>query len=63
VVVELDSWEHHGSRDAFEKDRVRARKLSGAGFQVLHVTSRDISERSGALQADLVRVIGGRSRR
>ena len=56
VVVELDSWEHHGTREAFEADRTRARKLSGAGFVVLQVTSRDVNHRADALAADLERV-------
>jgi hypothetical protein len=59
LVVELDSWEHHGSRDAFENDRARARKLSGAGYKVLQVTSRDISQHADALDRDLRRMLTG----
>jgi hypothetical protein len=57
LVVELDSWEHHGSRSAFEEDRVRARKLSGAGFRVLQITFRDVTQRRDALAADLMRCL------
>jgi very-short-patch-repair endonuclease len=53
LVVELDSWEHHGTREAFEADRARARKLAGAGFRVMQVTSRDVNHGADALAADL----------
>jgi hypothetical protein len=58
LVVELDSWEHHSSRQAFEDDRARARKLSVAGFRVLQVTFRDIEQRPDELYADLRNTLG-----
>ncbi len=42
LCVELDSWRHHGSRDAFLRDRARDRALSAAGWQVLRYTWREI---------------------
>jgi very-short-patch-repair endonuclease/predicted transcriptional regulator of viral defense system len=45
LVVELDSWRHHGTRAAFERDRTRdaellARGISTARFTYHQVTSR-----------------------
>jgi very-short-patch-repair endonuclease len=40
LVVELDSWEYHGARDSFERDRARSARLQLAGYEVLRVTYR-----------------------
>ena len=40
LVVELDSWEHHGHRAAFEGDRIRDPKLLIAGYRTVRVTHR-----------------------
>ncbi|MFL5845866.1 MAG: type IV toxin-antitoxin system AbiEi family antitoxin domain-containing protein [Solirubrobacteraceae bacterium] len=47
VVVELDSWEHHSDRDAFEADRARDRWLAARGLVVLRFTWRQVQD--GAL--------------
>jgi very-short-patch-repair endonuclease len=56
VVVELDSWEYHGTRAAFERDRRRDRILVAAGWRPLRVTWRDLDE-PGALEGEL-RAVG-----
>jgi very-short-patch-repair endonuclease len=56
VVVELDSWEYHGTRAAFERDRRRDRRLTTAGWKVLRITWRDLDE-PGALEGEL-RAVG-----
>jgi very-short-patch-repair endonuclease len=40
LIVELDSWEHHRSRTAFEEDRRRDAALQLAGYTVLRITWR-----------------------
>jgi hypothetical protein len=40
VVVELDGYEYHRTRQAFERDRVRDSSLQIAGYRVLRVTYR-----------------------
>ncbi len=40
LVVELDSWEHHGHRAAFERDRARDPKLMLAGYRTIRITHR-----------------------
>jgi very-short-patch-repair endonuclease len=56
VVVELDSWEYHGTRAAFERDRRRDRILAAAGWRPLRVTWRDLDE-PGTLEREL-RAVG-----
>jgi very-short-patch-repair endonuclease len=42
VIVELDSWEFHRTRHAFERDRARDVKLQLAGYRVLRFTWRQL---------------------
>jgi len=44
LVVELDSWEFHGDRAAFERDRARDADLQRAGYRILRVTWRRLHE-------------------
>ncbi|MBS1885018.1 MAG: DUF559 domain-containing protein [Actinobacteria bacterium] len=37
-AVELDSWEHHGSRRSFEADPERHEELTMAGIEVIRIT-------------------------
>jgi very-short-patch-repair endonuclease len=38
VIVELDGFETHGTRQAFERDRARARALTARGWTVVRIT-------------------------
>jgi very-short-patch-repair endonuclease len=40
LAIELDGWEFHSSRSAFDDDRARANALVAAGWTVLRFTSR-----------------------
>ena len=42
VVVELDGWEHHADRDAFENDRRRDAECIRAGLLPLRFTARQL---------------------
>ena len=42
LVVELDSWEFHRTRAAFERDRARDAKLVAAGHRVMRFTWRQL---------------------
>jgi hypothetical protein len=42
VVVELDGWEYHRTRAAFERDRARDATLVAAGYRVLRFTWRQL---------------------
>ncbi|MEA2386023.1 MAG: hypothetical protein QOJ22_197 [Thermoleophilaceae bacterium] len=43
AVVELDSWEYHKTRRAFEDDRERAAVLEAAGYRLLRFTWRQVT--------------------
>ena len=57
LVVELDSWEFHRTRAAFERDRARDAKLVAAGHRVMRFTWRQLKadEAWGRLSAALRR--------
>jgi very-short-patch-repair endonuclease len=45
LAVELDSWEHHGTRHAFERDRERDAELHAHGIATLRFTYDQVTER------------------
>jgi Protein of unknown function (DUF559) len=53
LIVELDSWEHHGHRAAFERDRARDPKLMIAGYRTLRVTHRRLAREASQLAAEI----------
>ncbi len=53
LVVELDSWEHHGHRAAFERDRARDPKLMLAGYRTIRVTHRRLDDEPKELAAEI----------
>lgn len=44
VAAEVDGWEFHGNREAFESDRRRRNELEAAGYLILNFTWRQITE-------------------
>jgi very-short-patch-repair endonuclease len=54
LVVEVDGWESHGTRSAFEEDRARDARLTSVGFGVLRFTWRQV-EAEAAYVAGTVR--------
>lgn len=53
LAVELDSWEHHGHRAAFERDRARDPKLLIAGYRTIRVTHRRLDREASQLAAEI----------
>ena len=60
VIVELDGRAVHGTAKAFERDRARDRALGAAGWRVIRITWRQLSEDPGELAEDLGAMLGGR---
>jgi very-short-patch-repair endonuclease len=58
VVVETDSWRHHGHRSAFESDRAKDARLQALGYRVLRFTWRQISEDPDFVARALRAVLG-----
>jgi very-short-patch-repair endonuclease len=44
LVIEVDGWEVHGTRGAFEADRRRRNEIVLAGYRVLNFTARQIRD-------------------
>lgn len=53
LVVELDSWEHHGHRAAFERDRIRDPKLLIAGYRTVRVTHHRLDREPDQLAREI----------
>jgi hypothetical protein len=53
LIVELDSYEFHGTRGAFERDRERDTRLQLARFRVIRVTQRRITRDGDRLEDDI----------
>ena len=53
LIVEVDSYDFHTSRAAFEADRVRDAHLQTAGWRVLRVTARRLQTQAQAVVADV----------
>jgi len=45
LAVELDGWERHKDRHAFQRDRTKANALARAGYRVLRFTHDDVVRR------------------
>jgi predicted transcriptional regulator of viral defense system len=63
LIVETDGWGSHGTRQAFENDRRRDRRLSVAGWTVVRFTWRDVEREPGEVTETLVRLWEARSKR
>jgi very-short-patch-repair endonuclease len=57
VAVELDGHAYHSTRAAFERDRERDRALQAAGWRVVRVTWRQLSDEPAAVARDLKRLL------
>jgi very-short-patch-repair endonuclease len=53
LVVEVDGWDTHRTRSAFEADRARDVKLKLLGFEVVRFTWRQLTEDSAAVASAL----------
>jgi hypothetical protein len=60
LIVELDSWEFHHERAAFEDDRERDANALDEGIQTIRITSRRLNERAETEAARLHRILARR---
>jgi len=54
LVVELDSWEFHSHRAAFESDRARDPKFLLAGYRTIRVTHRRLDREAKTLATEIL---------
>jgi very-short-patch-repair endonuclease len=57
LVVEVDGFNFHASRTAFENDRRRDVELAGAGIRVLRITWRQLKDEPEAILARLAQAL------
>ena len=62
LAVETDGWETHRTRQAFENDRRRDRRLRLAGLDVVRFTWRDVEREPDEVTAELAALREARSR-
>ena len=53
LVVEVDGFAFHSTRAAFERDRRRVADLLAAGYRVIRVTWRQLTQEPAAVVASL----------
>ena len=61
LVVEVDGYAFHSGRSAFERDRGRDAELQAAGYRVIRVTWRQLTEAPEALVATLAAALARRA--
>jgi very-short-patch-repair endonuclease len=60
LVLEVDGHKWHGHRQAFERDRARDQKLVAAGYAVIRVTWRQLTEQPMAVMARIAQALARR---
>jgi very-short-patch-repair endonuclease len=53
LIVELDSWEFHSHRAAFQRDRARDTRLLVAGYRTIRVTHDRLDGEAGILASEI----------
>jgi very-short-patch-repair endonuclease len=59
-VIELQSYEFHAHRQAFERDNSKLARLQVAGYEVLPLTHRQLAEESDWVVGALCSVLDRR---
>ena len=57
LIVEIDSWAFHSMRRSFEGDRRRDQHLVGAGWRVIRITGRQLTNEPELVVATLTRAL------
>lgn len=58
LVVEMDSWEFHAHRAAFEHDRARDAAMQAEGYRVIRLTHRQLETEAPRISAQLRKMLG-----
>ncbi len=58
LVVEIDGWAFHGSRDAFEADRARDRRLLARAMPVMRFTAKQVRDDPCGMVREIAGVLG-----
>jgi very-short-patch-repair endonuclease len=57
LIVEIDSWTFHSTRRSFEHDRRRDQRLTTAGYRVIRITDRQLTNEPELVVATLTRAL------
>jgi very-short-patch-repair endonuclease len=63
LIVEVDGWESHGTRSAFEEDRARDARLTSFGYAVLRFTWHQVDEEPRVVARTIRTVLASRQPR
>ncbi len=55
LAVELDGWDTHKTRHAFQRDRIKGNAIQAAGYALLRFTHADVTRRPDRVAADVAR--------
>jgi very-short-patch-repair endonuclease len=58
LIVETDSWRHHRTREAFERDRHRDAAHTRAGYRTLRFTHDQLTNRPREVVQTLAAALG-----
>jgi very-short-patch-repair endonuclease len=58
LLVELDAYRTHGSKQAFERDRLRDAVLLQSGYRTLRVTGLRLEREPRAIARAIARLLG-----
>lgn len=61
LIVEVDSWTHHGHKRAFHRDRRRNAKLAAQGWSILPVTPGQLRDEPFAVVARIAEALTART--
>jgi very-short-patch-repair endonuclease len=56
-LIEVDSFQFHSSRAAFERDRLRDAELQASGFRVIRITWRQMARQPEEMLGRVVRAL------
>jgi very-short-patch-repair endonuclease len=62
LAVEVDGYDFHSDRSAFERDRARDATLVAAGFRVIRVTARQLRDEPLLVIGRIAQALGGYDR-
>lgn len=58
LIVEIDTFEYHGTPATFERDRAKDAALQVAGYRVVRVTCSRLEREPATVAAELKALIG-----
>ena len=61
LIAEVDGWESHRTRSAFEEDRARDARLTVLGYEVVRFTWRQVNDDARGVARTIRVLLSGRA--